>query len=476
MGKQPTRARLAPPAEVRITVITFDEIDERAADLDIHISDVERDYVFGWLLCGLYQASALSSVLTLKGGNALRKGYFSATRFSDDLDFTTVRGVDPDFLMDELNRVCAFAQKQTGVQFDLDRNRIAGEHFIDRRKRVYKARLYFRDFSGIANQITLKVRVDVSEYDRLYLPVQVRRLIHPYSDAKLCGTEIRCVALEEALADKLKCLLQRRYAYDLFDLVYGISINQEQAVDRLELVRVFLRKSIFERSPIAAKNLLLALPLDRLRDFWGRLLCPVNSRISFNQAASALKHGIETLFAPFEYGSELLPAFFPAEFRNPIMQAGSERKLLRLTYHGIPRQVEPYSLVFKRRRDGVAQEYFYVYDRTGGLTSGPGIKALLQGDIQSIDVTDEPFEPRWVVELAKAGDRTSATYFKGRGTGVRAPRSMARPSAGLGSTVYVIECPQCRRRFRRTRPSTRLNPHNDNYGNPCNGRSGIRLF
>ena len=43
-----------------------------------------------------------------------------------------------------------------------------------------------------------------------------------------------------ALADKMKCLIQRRYAYDLFDLVYGVFVNRELDLDRSELVQTFL--------------------------------------------------------------------------------------------------------------------------------------------------------------------------------------------------------------------------------------------
>jgi|SRR3989344_3787904 len=47
----------------------------------------ERDYVFGWLIFGIFTASGLKDTIFLKGGNALRKGYFKNTRFSSDLDF-----------------------------------------------------------------------------------------------------------------------------------------------------------------------------------------------------------------------------------------------------------------------------------------------------------------------------------------------------------------------------------------------------
>jgi predicted nucleotidyltransferase component of viral defense system len=53
------------------------------------------------------------------------------------------------------------------------------------------------------------------------------------------------VSLEEALADKLKCLLQRHMSNDLFDLVYSIFVNNDVAVDKTTIVTTFLRKTIF---------------------------------------------------------------------------------------------------------------------------------------------------------------------------------------------------------------------------------------
>ncbi len=457
-------------------MITRDEIEAKGEEFGIHAANVQRDYVFGWLISGLYEASTLRDVLVLKGGNALRKGYFAATRFSDDLDFTTTQGLAGGVLVEQFNAICRFAEARSGVKFDLERNQLVGEQLIDRAKRVYKMRLYFRDFSGNADHITLRVKVDVTEFDRIYLPPQSRRLIHPYSDAADCNGEIRVVKLEEALADKLKCLIQRRYSYDLFDLVYGVFVNRELDVDRGELVQTFLRKTVFERSPIAARDLLLGVPFDLMRGFWNRLVCPKVSLLSFDRAVSLFRDGLVSLFAPFSYGAHLAGAYFPAGLRNPILQAASELTMLQMTYDGITRMVEPYSLAFKQRKDGVAQEYFYGYDTTGGHSSGPSIKSFMQGGIQRLENTDIHFEPRYTVELAKAGDRETAGYFT-RPFGTSRPRRTStrrRTRLNVGPT-YRIQCPYCSKTFTRKTTSTRLNEHTDGYGNRCYGRVGIRV-
>ena len=452
-------------------MISHEELREAARTYDLGDADVQRDYVFGWLISGVYRASSIGDSVVLKGGNALRKAYFPGTRFSDDLDFTTTQGLDPDSLLAEMNRVCSYAGSASGVEFDLDRNRIADEHVIDRDKRVYKVALYFKDFLTDQDHITLRVRMDLTEYDRLYLPVQTRQLIHPYSDSDACSARIRCVKLEEALADKLKCLLQRRYCYDLFDLVYGAFMSRDIEIDRAEVMRVFMQKTIFGGSPGAAKNLLLDLPLDLFKGYWGKVLCPAASRFSFDDAVEKLRAGIEDLFAPIDLRTHLQAAFYPSRLRNPILQAGSERKLMRMTYNGATRIVEPYSLAFKRRQDGVAQEYLYVWDRTGGR-SGPGMKSMLHYGVQTLDLLDETFEPRYPVELAKAGDSSRGGYFSQQM--FVSGRSRARPARSLSRTgiVYVIQCSYCGKQFRRQSNSTRLNKHKDRYGNQCYGRAG----
>lgn len=77
-------------------MIDRDEIDATSKLLGVHTSDVQRDYLYGWLLAGLYGDNPLMwDRLVLKGGNAFRKGYFVSTRFSGDLDFTAQPGCIP---------------------------------------------------------------------------------------------------------------------------------------------------------------------------------------------------------------------------------------------------------------------------------------------------------------------------------------------------------------------------------------------
>ena len=73
-------------------------------------------------------------------------------------------------------------QARTGVEFDLDRNAQTDQRSIDRDRIVHKFTLYFKDFYGKTSTMTIALRLDVTEFGRLYLPIQQRNLIHPYSD------------------------------------------------------------------------------------------------------------------------------------------------------------------------------------------------------------------------------------------------------------------------------------------------------
>lgn len=445
-------------------MIDRDEIVNKSEELGVHASNVQRDYVFGWVLAGIFSVSDLRNHLVLKGGNCFRKAYFDAARYSPDLDFATTQSLTQDYIALELNRVCDFIEENSGVQFVKERTRVEAKKGVDPSKQVHEARLYFRDFFGETSQIVISIRLDVTQFEKIFLPTQVRNLIHPYSDRSLCRAELKCLKLEEMLAAKLKCLLQRRHSADLYDFVCATFINPSIEINQKEVVSTFLKMTIFGSGPGIVKELLYNLPFHIIRGLWQQhLIFPRDGAIEFDSAVNRFKLTVDSMFGALPpMRGEF--AFFPSHLRNPIMEAGYTMTLLRIVYRGFEREVEPYSLKYKVRQDGVAREYLYVYDRSGGR-SAPGLKSLIHQGIQGISNTDIEFEPRYEVELSKAGEFFTEPYFRGR--------SRPRFGISLSGPRYVIECSVCGKRFYRKKYSTRLNPHKDTYGNPCFGRIGF---
>ena len=74
----------------------------RQTSLTPHI--VEKDYVLGWMLAGIYGHKDLAESWIFKGGTCLKKCFFETYRFSEDLDFTLRKPehLDANFLKGEI--------------------------------------------------------------------------------------------------------------------------------------------------------------------------------------------------------------------------------------------------------------------------------------------------------------------------------------------------------------------------------------
>ena len=395
-------------------MIDRNEIDRMSEEMSVNTSNVQRDYVHGWILSLLYSKSPLSNLLTLKGGNALRKGYFEQTRFSRDIDFTTTGKIYEEKLAREFNEICKALAERSGVIFDTEKTLVKRKRGADEDKDISEVRLYFSDFYGKPSEIILGVRLDVTQFDRLYLPIQKRNLIHPYSDADSCSTLIRCVQLEEILATKMRCLLQRKHIADLFDLAYATIIAPEIKIDRRALISTFYKITTFRRQPSVVKGLFFDLPLETLSHVWKKYIaCPIAAFFDFEHAKDTFISLVDDLI-PGNATHDHSRTFFPSALRNPILAAADTLTMLKLTYSNIERLVEPYELAFKIRKDGVAREYLYAYDTTGGRSAQLGIKTFLPGKVQSLENTDKKFEPRMPVELSKAGGSETVSHFTGK--------------------------------------------------------------
>jgi len=403
-------------------VITDGEIEKKAKEFGINAADVEKDYVYGWVLNAIYTQSALSNLLILKGGNGLRKAYLPNTRFSKDLDFSSHLSIDQLFLAQELRNICGLVERQTEVRFSKDRTVVKNKD-LPTDIQALEARLYFKGFYGEEN-ITLKAQLDITQFDKIYLPKQNRPVLHPYSDGSLCTATMKCQKIEEILASKLTTLLHRRKAIDLFDLLYSIIFSREFPIDRLQVINTFLKKSIFEPQPTIAKDQLLAVPLEDFRPLWSSVLAPLRSLFDFDFVATNFVSLIETLFALVTRpavapaavalrGSGGLtritsgpalgyhsPSYFSWGVRNALVAAGRSQTLVELIYDdGIRRLVEPYKIeYYMRKKDGMGLEYFWGYDRTGGK-SGPGIKRFICDKIFSVRPTDMGFIPQFQPEF-----------------------------------------------------------------------------
>lgn len=460
-------------------MITSSEIEAKAREFEIHTSNVQRDYIFGWLLYGLFSVSSLKDTIFLKGGNALRKGYFENTRFSADLDFGIPGDIDQEVLLHELNQVCSFIQEQTQITFATDETKVAEKFSATDVPipglKVYEARIYFKDFYGNSDHIKIKVAMDITRFDKVLLPLQTLQLIHPYSDSENLACEIKCMKLEEIIATKLKCLLQREHAPDLFDFAYSIKLLGGQ-LNKEEVVTTLIKKTIFEKNPHVLKDILLKTSFDYFREYWNKtVVCAQQTIMGVEDAIAMFLGDLESLFNIFPDNGYAQFAYFGAELRNPIMKAARTQTLLKAQYKGEERMMEPYSLKYLQRRDGQEREYFYAYNCSGGQNK-PGIRCLVSENFQKIENTDIKFTPRegYTIELSKAGETPENPYLFDPNKPVRVPRirtGRVRTRTSYGPR-YIYQCSYCGKKFSKGSYNAHLNPHKDKYGYPCGGRVG----
>ncbi len=78
---------------------------------------VEKDYVLGRMLAGIYGHEELAENWIFKGGTCLKKCFFETYRFSEDLDFTLIKSehLDADFLNGAFSKIGEWIYEQTGI-------------------------------------------------------------------------------------------------------------------------------------------------------------------------------------------------------------------------------------------------------------------------------------------------------------------------------------------------------------------------
>ncbi|MCB0020064.1 MAG: nucleotidyl transferase AbiEii/AbiGii toxin family protein [Anaerolineales bacterium] len=399
----------------------------------VPLSVIERDYVLSWLLWGIYQHPLLAENLILKGGNCLRQIYFPRTRYSDDLDFTTFRADMADVFMQHLAEVCQLVKITAGIDFVTELFWVQEKPTPHEGCTAIDARVYYRGIAGNAS-VTMKVKFDISEYEMVALPIQWHPLQHPYSDHDYCDVEVQTYSLEEVLAEKLRCWIQRTRPRDLFDIV---SIIRSGAVPLAyeNIMAAFLEKTIYKRVPLAGRDeMLYGAKFVQVETHWGPAIrCPAGSCLEANDAVMLFKDFIARLFttdyirlalgglAP-SWPISPTPAMAPPRFfggtgqaavpadtaetwadrqqqerfgtREAIIAAGRARRLIRLRYGDNDRDIEPYSFRYKNR-DGQEYEYFYGFDRS----RGNHIKSFFLHKIRGVSILPDSYEPRWEIEF-----------------------------------------------------------------------------
>lgn len=200
------------------------EIRRLARTAGVEPRIVELDYALGWALRGIAGHPYLADRLVFKGGTCLRKCYFPDYRFSEDLDFTATRWFGWEEFGEAVTEALAEAQEASGIDFGARDPRLS---VLDDEygRESLKLTIYWRG-PHAAGGSPAGLRLDVTRKEVVVFDPARRTVAHPFSDADGLGEfQLRCYALDEIMAEKVRAVLgQRAYAisrdiYDIFSLM-----------------------------------------------------------------------------------------------------------------------------------------------------------------------------------------------------------------------------------------------------------------
>lgn len=182
------------------------EMKEKARELGVPESTIERDYAQNWLLRHLSNLG-----MALKGGTGIRKAYIRDYRFSDDLDFTLLGGMKNESLKTQVVSAVRDAKEKSGITFDEG-------VVLKENPNGYEIIVYFRILRGAGSPLRMKLDITNPEKEKILLPIQKRNIFHSYSDD--FASSVSVYSLEEITAEKIRALFERTRPRDLYDICY----------------------------------------------------------------------------------------------------------------------------------------------------------------------------------------------------------------------------------------------------------------
>lgn len=180
---------------------------------------VEKDYVLGWMLAGIYGNEDLAANWIFKGGTCLKKCFFETYRFSEDLDFTLIKPehLDADFLSTVFAEIGEWVYEQTGIEIPADKQEF--ELYRNPRGQLScQGRISYKGPVSPTHALP-RIKLDLSADERVVLPAVRARIFHPYTDAPEGGIEVLAYDYIEAFAEKFRALAERTRPRDLYDVV-----------------------------------------------------------------------------------------------------------------------------------------------------------------------------------------------------------------------------------------------------------------
>jgi len=458
---------------------------------------VEKDYVLGWMLAGIYGHEELAEDWLFKGGTCLKKCFFETYRFSEDLDFTLLKPehLDADFLKSVFTEIGEWIYEQTGIEIPVD-----GQEFDlyknPRGQLSCQGKISYKGPVSSTHALP-RIKLDLTADEHIVLPPGRVQIFHPYSDAPQNGIEVLAYDYIEAFAEKFRALAERTRPRDLYDVVH-LYRNADARPDPKNFKEVLRAKCEYKginipriadlephRGGLEAgwihmldHQLPSLLPVATFWDALPEIFAWLEGAVVQPLAEMPIGTGdtvVRERIISLPTGSQ------GQNFIEMIRFAAANRILVEIDYRDkqgnrSTRAIEAYSL-----RRSQAGDVLLMGVRADNGQS----RSYLVDSILGVKVTQTPFTPRYPIELTPSGPQSipqtsrSGSYSGGGWHTPAIRRSPSRKStrstafAGASGPIYVFKCSVCGKTFNKKSYDPTLNKHkNSRTGYDCYGTIG----
>ncbi|MEO5760751.1 MAG: nucleotidyl transferase AbiEii/AbiGii toxin family protein [Vicinamibacteria bacterium] len=458
---------------------------------------VEKDYVLGWMLAGIYAHEDLAENWVFKGGTCLKKCFFETYRFSEDLDFTLLKPkhLDANFLKATFSEIGEWIYEQSGIEIPASKQEF--EIYQNPRGQLScEGKISYK--GPISPSPLPRIKLDLTADERVVLPPVRAQIFHPYRDGPEGGIEVLAYDYVEAFAEKFRALAERTRPRDLYDVV-NLYRNGEARPEPRRFMEILRAKCEFKGIGIPRIADLEPHRAD-LETGWAHMLehqlpalLPVTAFWDALPEIFAWLEGAVALpLAPMRVGAgetlirervvSLAAGSRGQNFVELIRFAAANRLLVEIDYRDkqgkqSARVVEPYSL-----RRSQAGDVLLMAVRSDDGES----RSYLVDSILGVRATQTSFSPRFPIELTPSGPQSipqTKNLGSGGDSGVRDTRAVRRSTrrtttrsssfASPNGPTYVFKCSACGKSFNKRSYDGTLNKHKSSRtGYECYGTFG----
>lgn len=239
-------------------MLSREEIISIAETTGLKPHQQEKDYLLTIVLSIIYKST--DTQLVFKGGTALAKAY-GLNRFSEDLDFTLNEKTDLEFLIKKIHT----GLTDYGIENSIGKEESRFE-FSSTWKIKTKGPLFTTEKSSCF------IRIEVSYGEKTQLKPEIINVFPMYKD--IPNFQIVSMNINEILAEKVRAIMTRDKARDVYDLWFilnkNASKNEELINKKLEYYKIkYSKKDFFKKikSKKTEWNMELNLLLNKVPKF-----------------------------------------------------------------------------------------------------------------------------------------------------------------------------------------------------------------